>query len=147
LKVELLLLALGRRVGRTFGGARRPRDDGWLHPAALARIVEMLRSDPASPPRLAEMAREAGLGVSAFVRAFRGSTGSTPAAFARRLRLQQAAEILRSSRRSISETAAMQGFASASHLIQAFHSEHGVTPGRWRAQGDLRDGVPVRKSA
>jgi AraC-like DNA-binding protein len=132
LTIESLLLMVARQVGRVYGNDDRRRDDGWLHPAALARVVGHLQADPKHPPTLAEMARRSGLGVSAFVRAFRGSTGITPAAFARIVRLDHAAELLRSSEHSTSQIASMSGFASASHLVQEFRKRHGVTPGRWR---------------
>jgi transcriptional regulator GlxA family with amidase domain len=132
LTLDTLLLALARHVGRAYANADRRRDDGWLHPAALARVIEQVRAEcPRSVP-LHEMARSAGIGVSAFVRAFRGSTGFTPAAFALKLRMDHASHILRATDLPISEIAAMSGFASASHLIRAFRAHKGVTPGHWR---------------
>lgn len=133
---DMLLLALARHVGRAYGKADRRRDDGWLHPAALARVIEQLRADPVRSVPLHEMARSAGLGVSAFVRAFRGSVGSTPAAFALNLRLDHASDILRSTGSSLSEVAALSGFASASHLVRTFRAHRGVTPGRLRREAD-----------
>lgn len=134
LTLEVLLLALARHVGRAYGKSGRRRDDGWLHPAALARTIERLRLDPARPPSLHELARDAGLGVSAFMRAFRGSTGKTPAAFARQLRLNYAADILASSDHSTGEVATMSGFASASHLVRSFRAQRGITPARWKRE-------------
>jgi transcriptional regulator GlxA family with amidase domain len=80
------------------------------------------------------MARSAGLGVSAFVRAFRGSTGVTPAAFALKLRLDHAAQMLRSTDLGAREIAALSGFASAAHLVRTFRVHRGITPGRWRRE-------------
>lgn len=133
---DMLLLALARHVGRAYGKADRRRDDGWLHPAALARVIEQLRADPVRSVPLHEMARSAGLGVSAFVRAFRGSVGCTPAAFALKLRLDNASDILRSTDSSLSEVAALSGFASAAHLVRTFRAHRGITPGRLRREAD-----------
>lgn len=136
LTLDMLQLALARHIGRTYGKADRRRDDGWLHPAALARVIEQLLADPARSVPLHEMARCAGLGVSAFVRAFRGSVGRTPAAFARKLRLERAADIVRSTDLTLNEVAAMSGFASAAHLVRTFRVHRGVTPGRFRREID-----------
>ncbi|PSJ36855.1 helix-turn-helix domain-containing protein [Allosphingosinicella deserti] len=136
LRRDSLLLVLARHVGRAYASADRRRDDGWLHPAALARIVDRIRAAPGDPHSLADMAREAGLGISAFVCACRGATGRTPAAFVSHLRLQLAAEALRNAELSIAEVAAACGFASASHFVRTFRAATCSTPGRWRrAQG------------
>lgn len=132
LTFDLIANALARHVGRRWANSDRRRDDGWLHPAALSRIVERLRATPNLPVNLIDMAQEAGLGVSAFVRAFRGTTGETPSALARRMRVEHAANLLRSTELSTGEIAAQSGFASASHLVRTFGAVKGVTPGRWR---------------
>jgi len=136
LTLDMLRLALARHVGRTYGKADRRRDDGWLHPAALARVTEQLLADPIRSVPLPEMARCAGLGISAFVRAFRGSVGCTPAAFALKLRLDNASDILRTTDFSLSEVAALSGFASAAHLVRTFRAHRGITPGRSRREAD-----------
>ncbi len=132
--VEMMQLAIARQVGRAYGGAEHRRDDGWLHPQALARVIDQLLADPARIVSLQEMAQTAGLGVSAFVRAFRGAVGSTPAAFAMKLRLDHATTILRSTSLGLSEVAALSGFSSSSHLVRAYRARHGVTPARLRRE-------------
>jgi AraC-like DNA-binding protein len=134
LACDTFLLALARHVGRDYARALQRPDDGWIHPAALARVIDRLRADPANPARLSDLAREAGLGVSAFLRAFRGSTGKTPATFAMELRVEHAAGLLRTTDLSIGEIAGASGFASASHLIRVFRGRHGHTPARWRRE-------------
>nr|WP_294817305.1 AraC family transcriptional regulator [uncultured Sphingomonas sp.] len=135
LMADTLLHALARHVGQVYGRADRRRDDAWLHPAALARIIAQLKAEPAVPISLGDMSRTAGLGISAFLRAFRGTVGTTPAAFARKVRLDHAAELLRSSDYSIGDIATMSGFASASHLVRVFQQYRGHTPGAWRWTG------------
>lgn len=129
---ETMMATLARHVGRRHGGAQSRYDDAWLHPAALRRVVERIRSAPADPPRLAELAGLAGLGVSAFLRGFRGSVGVTPAAFSKRVRIEQARRIIEARDLPLSEVASMTGFASASHLVSSFRSQLGSTPARWR---------------
>ena len=132
LTLDTLALALARHLAHAYGAADRRRDDGWLHPAALMRVIAELRENPAQTPSLSDLSRVAGLGVSAFIRAFRGSVGTTPAAFALSLRLDLAAEMLAADDSPIDAIACATGFASASHLIRTFRLHHGVTPARWR---------------
>lgn len=132
---DVLALALARRLGKIYGGADGRRDDGWLHPKALVRVLERMHADPIGVS-LAELAREAGLGVSAFMRAFRGSLGRTPISLAIDLRLERAALALRDTDQSLSEIAAMAGFASASHLVRTFRARRGLTPAHWRRARD-----------
>ncbi len=132
LLLDTMLVVMARQIGGAFGGAQKRRDDGWLHPAALARVVERLRADPGNPPRLAQMAEDAGLGASAFIRGFRGAIGVTPAAFAMRVRLTQAEAMLLASDAPLSVIADKCGFVSAAHFIRAFRHRSGVTPGQWR---------------
>lgn len=129
---DTVLLALARNLGRVYGNAAKRRDDGWLHPRALSRVIDRLRAQPGGPATVHELATEAGLGVSAFIRAFRGSVGLTPAAFAQRLRLDDAAHMLKQTDLPIAEIAALCGFSSASHFVFAFRASRGVTPARWR---------------
>jgi len=129
---DTMLLALARNLGRVYGNAAKRRDDGWLHPRALSRVIDRLRAQPGGPATVHELATEAGLGVSAFIRAFRGSVGLTPAAFAQRLRLDDAAHMLKQTDLPIAQIAALCGFSSASHFVFAFRASRGVTPARWR---------------
>ncbi|WCM27418.1 AraC family transcriptional regulator [Sphingomonas sp. QA11] len=133
LTCDMLALAFARRVGTIYGGAIQRRDDGWLHPKALIRVIEAITADPVGVS-LSKLAQEAGLGISAFVRAFRGSTGTTPVAFALDVRIGLVTGALRESELSVAEIAASMGFASASHLVRIFSARQGMTPGRWRQQ-------------
>ncbi|MGK6353999.1 helix-turn-helix domain-containing protein [Sphingomonas sp. DT-207] len=131
---DTLALTLARHVGLRMAGADRRRDDGWMHPSALRRVIERIDSDPAAPPRLNELAALAGLGPSAFIRAFRGAVGRTPAAFVLERRLRHARSTLLASEAPLEAIAADHGFSSKRHLITAFRRHFGVTPGSLRSR-------------
>lgn len=133
LLAETLLDAVARRVGRRYGGASARTDDGWLAPAALRRVIDTIEAHAVRAPRLATLAAEAGLGVSAFVRAFRGTTGRTPADFAMERRLNHAERSMRASDQPLALLAAELGFCSASHLVNVYRKRRGRTPGALRA--------------
>ena len=132
LLIDTMMVGLARHLGQRHGGADRRYDDAWLHPAALKRVVERIRSTPADPPGLAELAALAGLGVSAFLRGFRGSIGATPAAFSRRVRTEQARGLVEATDMPLSEVALHTGFHSASHLARVFTAQFGHPPGARR---------------
>jgi transcriptional regulator GlxA family with amidase domain len=142
LLIDTLMVMCARHLGKAYGAAAFRRDDAWLHPAALGRVIERIRTGPEDPPALAELAGLAGLGVSAFLRGFRGSVGLSPATFSRRARIEHARHMLERSDRPLSEIAAMTGFASVSHLISSFRAQLGSTPAAWR-----RATRTIRKSA
>jgi AraC family transcriptional regulator len=52
--------------------------------------------------------------------------------FLRRLRVDEAAALLRRSDQPISQVAARVGFADQSHLTRRFREQMGTTPERWR---------------
>lgn len=129
---DTFALLLARRLGQRFASIAKRRDDGWLHPCALARVIAKLQDEPSMLTSLKELADESGLGISAFVRGFRGATGVTPAVFAHRLRILNAERLLLDRSLTISNVATESGFSSASHLILAFRKYRGVTPTQWR---------------
>ncbi|HTU13070.1 MAG TPA: AraC family transcriptional regulator [Allosphingosinicella sp.] len=98
----------------------------------LSRAVAAVLESPASAHTLASMAGLAGLGRSAFSRLFCEALGQSPKKFLARVRLHQAAEILRSSKAPVKAIAATVGFASRSHFSQAFQDAYGVDPTSYR---------------
>jgi len=128
-RLDLLLLALALRHGRTSIPARRP-DDGDA--AAVARIREVLHADFASDIRLDDLAREAGRSRFQVTRAFQAATGLPPHRYLTNIRLEHARALLAAGEMP-AEVAAAVGFADQSHLSRRFKAAYGVTPGRFRA--------------
>jgi AraC family transcriptional regulator len=117
------------------GTASRRPADAWLNPEALRRTVELIERDLASDLRVSRLAEVAGLGTSAFVRGFRGSVGTTPAAFVLRMRLERAEGLLRQTGMPVADIAARSGFGSATHFSTAFKERHGIAPRSYRSGG------------
>ncbi|WP_031214341.1 helix-turn-helix transcriptional regulator, partial [Mesorhizobium sp. LSJC255A00] len=67
-----------------------------------------------------------------FWRAFKQSTGMTPHAFIAQRRLEQAADMLRSTSLSATEIAMECGFGSSSHFTTAFKRAFGAVPTEFR---------------
>ena len=105
---------------------------GGLAPKALLRAIERLRSDSDADVSLAALAAEAGLSRFHFCRAFKESTGLSPHAWLRQLRLEQAMQMLRETDAPVVTVAAALGYASQTAFAAAFKRLTGDTPTDWR---------------
>jgi AraC family transcriptional regulator len=70
--------------------------------------------------------------VPQFTRAFRASTGTSPARYVREQRIARATVLLRDGRRPLAEIAVAAGFADQQHFTRRFREATGRTPGAYR---------------
>jgi AraC family transcriptional regulator len=82
--------------------------------------------------RLDELAREAGLSTSHFIRSFRESTGKTPYQFLLDWRVQRAQILMRDPHTWLAEVAKSSGFANQHHLARVLRRITGMTPSAYR---------------
>lgn len=106
--------------------AHRPSDTPIA--VATAWALKNLRED-LTIDRLATAAR---MSRRTFVRAFRDTTGSTPAAWVRSRRLDEARLLLESTDLSIDQISALCGFGSSVTLRQNFAEAFGSAPSSYR---------------
>jgi AraC family transcriptional regulator len=132
--VDHILSALGVHVARTYGGMRAlsPLIRGGLTARQIKRAKEILASNLDGCVPIKEVARECGLSVSHFSRAFRRSVGAAPHNWLLTRRVEVAKEKLRDGRLSLIDVALACGFADQSHLTRVFTRLAGVSPGAWR---------------
>jgi len=132
--VDHVAAALMHHVARVYGGMRlaqdRPR--GGLSPSQERRARELLTSNLAADLTLEQVAREFGMSVRHFGRAFRQSLGMPPHRWLLQRRVERAQELMRSTGRTLSAIAAECGFADQSHFTRVFTAMVGVSPGQWR---------------
>lgn len=93
------------------------------------RVIEILKQNLADPPSLEELGRRVGCSPFYLSRIFSAQTGRTIPQYLRQLRLERAAELLRTGRYNVTEVALEVGYNSLSHFSQAFHEYHGCCPG------------------
>jgi AraC family transcriptional regulator len=132
--MDHVTLAVAAHVAQTYGGlqpAARPVQGG-LAPWQEKRAKAMLAADLTGAVSLHEIARDCGLSVSHFSRAFRRSTGMAPHAWLLSRRVDAAKQMLRTGRGSLAEVAGACGFADQSHFTRVFSRHVGVSPGAWR---------------
>jgi AraC family transcriptional regulator len=130
--LDALAVSIVRSVATTFAGVTMRKDDAWLSPAAMTRVLELIEGKLHENPPLAELASAANLSISAFSRAFRGSLGETPGQYIQRRRMVRAREMLLDSQMSASHIARALGFADRAHFANSFRRAHGCSPGQFR---------------
>jgi len=111
-----------------MGGSSR----GGMAPAILRRCIELMEARLDGDLRLSELAREAGLSTSHFLRSFRQSTGKTPHQFVLQRRVERARALMRDHRVSLTEVALASGFADQHHLARVFRRIANMTPTDYR---------------
>lgn len=107
----------------------------------VEKVVGLLREKLADPPNLEEIGRLVGCSPFHLSRTFSTATGMTIPQYLRQLRLERAAELLRSGKFNVTEAALEVGYSSLSHFSQAFHETFGCCPGLY----PLR--TPTQKSS
>ncbi len=102
----------------------------------VERVVALLRERLAEPPSLEELGRLVGCSSFYLSRTFSSEMGLTIPQYLRQVRLERAAELLRSGRFNVTEAAMEVGYSSLSHFSQAFHEHFGCCPGLYPVSTD-----------
>jgi AraC family transcriptional regulator len=105
---------------------------GGMAPSALRRCIALMDARLEGDLRLDELACEAGLSTSHFIRSFRESTGKTPYQFLLDRRVQRAQTLMRGPRASMAKIAISSGFADQHHMARVFRRITGTTPSTYR---------------
>lgn len=107
---------------------------GWRNPRLNPLIQDVLDA-PEKTWKVEDMAARANLSRAQLMRLFKRHTGTSPRAFVNRIRLQQAALMLRQTTESVLSVALSSGFQSETHFGKAFKKYYGETPGNYRKNG------------
>jgi AraC family transcriptional regulator len=105
---------------------------GGMAPSTLRRCIALMEARLEGDLGLNELANEAGLSTSHFIRSFRESTGKTPYQFLLDRRVQRAQTLMRDPRISLTNIAKSSGFANQHHMARIFRSVTGITPSAYR---------------
>lgn len=107
---------------------------GESHPMdeRVRRAVDWLASHLRDPFSLGVLARHCGLSVSRIAHLFREQVGVSPQKYVDELRLQRAAQLLRSTSLGIAEIAAETGYANAFYFSNRFRKMTGQSPTQYR---------------
>lgn len=128
---ELMAHLLFRPEGGEFFCTRQRR----VARERANRVIEILSRDLAEPPTLELIGREIGCSHYYLSRTFSGETGFTIPQYLRKLRMERAAELLRSGKCNVTEAAMEVGYSSLSHFSSAFQETFGCCPGLYPIRG------------
>jgi AraC family transcriptional regulator len=92
------------------------------------RTKELLARDLVNPPTLEQLGQEVGCSPFYLSRSFSREVGLTIPQYLRNMRMERAAELLRSGRYNVSEAATEVGYSSLSHFSKAFCETIGCCP-------------------
>jgi AraC family transcriptional regulator len=105
---------------------------GGMAPSVLRRCKDIIQANIESDIRLGDLAKDAGMSSSHFIRSFRQSTGQTPYQFLLHQRVKRAQLFMRDPRVSLTEVALASGFADQHHLARVFRRITNMTPSSYR---------------
>jgi AraC-like DNA-binding protein len=95
----------------------------------VEKVIALLRQRLSEPPTLEEIGKAAGCSPFHLSRTFSAATGMTIPQYTRQLRMERAAELLRSGKFNVTEAALEVGYSSLGHFSQVFHETFGCCPG------------------
>jgi AraC-like DNA-binding protein len=93
------------------------------------KVLALLKENLVQPPSLEEIGRRVGCSHFHLSRIFAQEMGRTMTACLRQMRLERAAELLRTGRCNVTEAAFEVGYNSLSHFTVAFRETFGCCPG------------------
>lgn len=115
-----------------LSGARLAPANGGLAPSVKRRSIDTMRTRMSEDLGLDELAADAGLSVFHFARMFKQSLGVPPRAYLTQVRMEKAAELLRSTELSVTEIANEVGYSSSQVLARIFLKHYRRTPTDYR---------------
>jgi transcriptional regulator GlxA family with amidase domain len=99
----------------------------------IDQILSIMRARLGEKTTASSMARAAGLSRSRLYDLFRNETGTSPARYAKQLRLERARDLLETGTLSVKEIAGVVGFTDVSHFVRNFKMAYGASPSEFRA--------------
>lgn len=134
LALDQFSLILGAHILHQYGVLQKTsrRSNGGLAPWQKRRACELLHENIHGQIRLSDIARECGLSVSHFARAFKISFGISTHHWLLQHRIEHAKELISQKAISLMEIAIQSGFSDQAAFTRTFHRLVGMSPGRWR---------------
>ncbi|MGW0828015.1 cupin domain-containing protein [Streptomyces sp. NPDC002845] len=113
----------------------------WLTALRDPRIgaaLSLMHEEPHRDWTVESLAHTVAMSRPAFARQFKAVAGLTPLAYLSRVRIDQAARLLRDTDAPVGNIAQAVGYSSEFAFSRAFSREHGIAPGRYRRTASAR---------
>ena len=133
---DCMALAFFAHIAHAYGGVPNQQKNvrGGLAPWQFQRVAEYINANLGGDPSVADLARECGVSISHFGRAFKQTTGAPPHQWLNKQRIDRAKQLLALGSLDLSQIAQVCGFHDQSHFTRVFSRCEHLSPGRWRRQ-------------
>ncbi len=111
----------------------------------VERAKLILKDRMQNPPLLDELARMVNCSPFYLSRQFAQAGGMTMQQFLRQIRMERAAELLRTGKCNVTEAAFEVGYNSLSHFSGAFHETFGCCPGLYPLRTEAQQAVQAKR--
>lgn len=111
---------------------RRSSDLLAIDDPALAKAIRFVRENASRPIQVTDVSAHSGLSRRALERRFEAALGRSPASEIRRIRIEQAKNLLETTDLPVPDVAERSGFGSPEYLASVFGSAFGLTPLKYR---------------
>ena len=101
----------------------------------VEQVIQLLSGNLAEPPTLEQLGRQVGCSPYHLSRSFSREMSMTIPQYLRQIRMERAAELLKSARFNVTEVALEVGYSSLSHFSHAFCETMGCCPGLYPLGG------------
>ena len=128
LGVGILREILFHAIDGPHGPSLRALAQEGTHHGRVAQSIVTIRENYAAPLSIDAMARDAGMSVSVFHRAFKSVTGTSPLQYLKATRLARAKGFILSDGLPANEAARRVGYDNPSHFSREFKKHFGVSP-------------------
>lgn len=131
---DCIALAFFAHIAHNYGDAPAPGQTarGGLAPWQFQRAAEFINAHLNEDPSVADLAKQCGVSISHFARAFKQTTGMAPHQWLTKQRVERAKALLSIGSLELAEIAEACGFTDQSHFTRVFSRCERMTPGRWR---------------
>jgi AraC-like DNA-binding protein len=102
------------------------RTDGFMR---IARVLQQMHTEHARALSTEDLARRAGMSVSAFHHTFKAVTATSPLQYLKSVRLHRARLLMANDGHTAGTAAAAVGYESVSQFSREFKRTFGATPG------------------
>ncbi|MGR6126151.1 AraC family transcriptional regulator [Paenibacillus sp. SER-28] len=106
----------------------------------ITKALSYIQTHYSKPITLDEIAAVSGFSRYYFIKQFQHQLNMTPMQYLTKIRIQKAAELLRSTTSSVTDIADIVGYANANYFNKVFRKAVGVSAGAFR---DSKDVVPI----
>ncbi|MEM0965359.1 MAG: helix-turn-helix domain-containing protein [Verrucomicrobiota bacterium] len=98
----------------------------------IGKVLSYLETHYTEPFDINELTKRSGMSRRSFYRAFSDLTGNTPMSYLLNLRIAQAAHLLQTTDKNVTETAFECGFEDSNYFSRQFRRIMGITPRAYR---------------